>query len=319
MVVSATGALSLEQVAWALAGSGTWRQRRPSVSPPVRHGAGIAWDEVGGVALLFGGTARHAGGRNGVSDLGDTWIWEGADWTAVAPGLAPSARAFPNVAYDALRQEVLLFGGVADGYRLLSDTWTWNGTVWTQRHVGMAPAAQAGGAMAFDRRRQEVVMFTPRGETWTWDGVSWIKRTPVTSPGARGHAGMVYDQNQSKVRLIGGLSDSGLMGDVWSWDGADWRAEGSHQLPGRAGANAAFEPGGQEVVVFGGAMATVGGLQADETWTTKGQSWSRQANGASPGRRMHASLTADLTRGGLLLFGGTREGVELNDTWTWSA
>src|SRR5262249_39439834 len=56
-----------------------WAQLTPAHSPGERLGAAFAFDETSGHALLFGGFSATQG-----SLLGDTWSWDGTDWTLLA-------------------------------------------------------------------------------------------------------------------------------------------------------------------------------------------------------------------------------------------
>jgi hypothetical protein len=55
--------------------SGTWSRQHPRHSPSPRTGASMVFDAATRTVMLFGG---WSGGR----PLGDTWTWDGADWTA---------------------------------------------------------------------------------------------------------------------------------------------------------------------------------------------------------------------------------------------
>jgi hypothetical protein len=94
---------------------------------------------LGHTVVLFGG------GVNGSSDLGDTWIWNGAAWTQMSV-VGPSPRAWAVMA--PLGGRLVLFGGVDDATgTVLGDTWTWDGTKWTQLDVP-GPPPRFAAAMA---------------------------------------------------------------------------------------------------------------------------------------------------------------------------
>ena len=80
----------------------------------------MAYDEVRGRTVLFGGDNR------GSSLLGDTWEWDGNDWTQMndvgAGGRSGHAMAFGARPVGATSFEVLLFGG-QNGAAALGDTW----------------------------------------------------------------------------------------------------------------------------------------------------------------------------------------------------
>jgi hypothetical protein len=85
---------------------------------------------VGDHIILFGG--------QDTSYLGDTWAWDGTNWTQLQPATAPSARGYASA--GALLGTMVLFAGMAGGGSTFDDTWVWNGATWTQA-TGPAPAA----------------------------------------------------------------------------------------------------------------------------------------------------------------------------------
>lgn len=102
---------------WSWTGS-TWTQRTPVTLPPARYGNAIAYDSHRQVVLLFGG---QNGFNFGVGVLGDTWEWNGTNWSAL-PVSGPSARTFMKMAYDQRRRKIVLFGGY-NGTAFVNDTW----------------------------------------------------------------------------------------------------------------------------------------------------------------------------------------------------
>ena len=96
----------------------TWTQRNPTTSPPARYGHAMAFNEELGVTQLFGGQTGFA---FGVGVLGDTWQWDGTDWTQI-PIAGPTPRSFTKMVYDSNRQRSVLFGGY-NGTQFVGDTW----------------------------------------------------------------------------------------------------------------------------------------------------------------------------------------------------
>ena len=97
-----------------------WTLKQNS-GPAPRFGHAMAYDEVRGRTVLFGGDNR------GSSLLGDTWEWDGNDWTQandVGPGgRSGHAMAFSAPSVGATSFEALLFGG-QNGASTLADTWS---------------------------------------------------------------------------------------------------------------------------------------------------------------------------------------------------
>jgi hypothetical protein len=81
----------------------------------------MAYDAAHAQVVLFGGWDAHR-------FLGDTWTWDGSDWTQRTPVHSPSVRRAHAMAYDAAHARVVLFGGYGDGF--LNDAWAWDDTDW---------------------------------------------------------------------------------------------------------------------------------------------------------------------------------------------
>jgi len=79
--------------------------------------------------MVYDSTRSHIvlfGGDNGQSIFGDTWEWDGNDWsnhTSLAG--SPPARTQHGMAYDSAHRQVVIFGGYGSDF--LSDTWQYPG------------------------------------------------------------------------------------------------------------------------------------------------------------------------------------------------
>ncbi|MFP5246046.1 MAG: hypothetical protein ACLGH0_05085, partial [Thermoanaerobaculia bacterium] len=67
----------------------------------------------------------------------DTWEWDGAasKWTKLTGNpdtVDPDVRENGSLAWDPSANEMVLFGGYANGF-YRSDVWVWDGTDWTPR------------------------------------------------------------------------------------------------------------------------------------------------------------------------------------------
>ncbi|MBI5765400.1 MAG: hypothetical protein HZA51_17970 [Planctomycetes bacterium] len=181
----------------------------------------MAYDAGRGRMVIFGGS-----GTSGF--LNDTWEWDGNAWTQVALiGPSPFPRSSSSLAFDPIRNRVVLFGGANPGVNppYFDDTWEWDGSVWTQiMPIGLGPTARYAQRMSFDVRTSRVIMFggfdgSFLGDTWEWDGSTWTKRSTI-GPTPRGVSGMALDSGQNKVVLYGGLDAMGTyLSDTWEYHG----------------------------------------------------------------------------------------------------
>jgi hypothetical protein len=121
-----------------------WRKQHPAHAPPPVAYPALADDVTHAQVLLFGGENTHKGPLGG-----DTWTWDGTDWTLRAPPASPPPRFGAGLAGGEPPGGMTLFGGHALGERALGDTWTWDGTTWTLRLTGaiqLHPRSGAPGA-----------------------------------------------------------------------------------------------------------------------------------------------------------------------------
>ncbi len=133
----------------------TWTQRFPLSSPSPRV-TQLAYDAITKTVVLFAGD-------NGGGDCcriydGDTWTWDGLNWTQQSPAVSPSARTAPSMAYDARIGQVIVFGGTSDPPQGLNDTWAWDGKTWKQLSATQ-PTGLWIASMIFDPLSHGLVLF----------------------------------------------------------------------------------------------------------------------------------------------------------------
>jgi hypothetical protein len=242
----------------------------------------MAYDEKAKVVVLFGG-----GGLN------DTWVWNGKAWSQLHPTSAPPGRIAASMAYDAVTEQIVLFGGINTNGLPMNDTWTWDGTNWTQQHPTISPPARAEASMAYDASRQRIVLFggeiigsghatSTVNDTWTWDGTNWAQQHPTVSPPARAQASMAYDVSHQQVLLFGGFGISGLANDTWTWDGSVWSEQQPAVVPpARSRASMVYDAVMKQVVLFAGAANFLNGELSD-TWLWNGTVWTHYPTQKSP-------------------------------------
>ena len=205
---------------WAWDGT-NWTQKSPQTSPPARGYCVMAYDAAHQQVVLFGGYSEPPAGPPFVAGTrwGDTWVWDGTNWTQKSPQSSPSARTGAAMVYDAAHGQVVLFGGFVSAG--LNDTWVWDGSNWTQKFPQTSPGTRAGHAMAYDSTRGQVVLFSGNiNDTWIWDGSNWTQESPQTSPPARHNHAMAYDSARDQVVLFGGSAPTGQdLSDTWVWNG----------------------------------------------------------------------------------------------------
>jgi hypothetical protein len=318
---------------WTFDGT-RWSPTAPSQSPPAREGAGSAYDPDIGKMIIFGGIGGSVDGISGLEIFGDTWSWDGTNWTEISTGdptgmTQPGLREYPAMAYDPNHHQVILFGGWNGNYaQYLNDTWAFDGQSWTQLHPPNLPAGRSNAAMAFDPVLGQLVLFGGSsvtggvmGDMWTWTGSNWVQLNPTVLPQRRYSPSLTLDESNGRLVLFGGVSASGsAINDTWTWDGSSWQIQSPSRPPaGRSKPAATYLPTIGRIVLFSGVVTGFEFLQ--DTWAWDGTQWSLLP--VPPLGRFDPSMAWDPAMSAVVLFGGqsftapTGPGF-LNDTWTWN-
>jgi uncharacterized protein (TIGR03437 family) len=250
-----------------------WTQKFPKTVPPGRISHAMAYDSAHSQVVMFGGFDGNADETN----FGDTWVWDGTNWTQQLPQTSPPGRDSFAMAYDSAHSQVVLFGGFGSGFFVfLGDTWVWDGSNWTEKTPQTSPSARADFAMAYDSAHGQAVLFSGDegidfpADTWVWDGVNWTNKTSPTvpSPPGRVYHAMAFDSVNNQTVMFGGNPLKGnTFSDTWLWDGSNWTQKHPSASPSpRTGHGMAYDSIHNRTVMFGGNTPDI----APDTWTWYG-------------------------------------------------
>ncbi len=140
-----------------------WTRHAPANSPTPRSDAMLAWSANDGSVLLFGGSDDSG-------PLGDTWLWNGQDWTPRTVA-GPGPRFFATAAAEPGGGVLLLGGLTAPTGNALQEAWLWRSSSWTQLSLPSGMDLSRHGA-AYDPLRN-VTVVGDAAATWHWDGSAW--------------------------------------------------------------------------------------------------------------------------------------------------
>lgn len=182
-----------------------WVSRTLATRPLARSGHAMAYDQARGQIVMFGGYVLDPFGYP--IFFGDTWVYDGTTWSS-RPG-GPSGRNGHAMAYDPIRQRVVMHGWGADGDLR---TWEWDGATWTGITTTNPPQVGGGCGMAFDPTRGKVVLVgllgspSPSGRigTWEWTGTAWTPVATSSDPLARSNLAVAFDPVRQQILLHGG-------------------------------------------------------------------------------------------------------------------
>ena len=300
----------------------SWTQL--ALGPP-RVDHAIAFDAGSNRTVLFGGS------EGSTQSLGDTWIFDGNQWTNANPVATAPPWAGHTMAYDVASDLVVLFASYEGNTPGVLWTYNTDGNMWSSRSAPPHPNVRAGHAMGYDPRLDRVVLFGGNlggrnADTWTFDlqRQEWTRMAPAVSPSPRVNAAMVYDTGAARLILFGG--DDGTMDyndETWAYDLATnaWTdLNPSSKPPPRRGHALAYDETSGRVVLFGGEVSRQFAYE-DDVWLydSGANAWTRRDQATKPPARANHALVYDGASGRVVLFGGNvvTPPYFTNDTWTY--
>lgn len=291
-----------------------WQLQAPPTSPAGATFPRMAYDAQRGRCVAFGGWNAPIGSIV----FQDTWEYDGSTWILRTPATVPDERESHAMAYDSVRNRMVMFGGWDFNFVKLGATWEWDGTDWLDRQPQNAPSPRILSAMAYDSARGVTVLFggedtTLRGDTWEWNGTNWQQRTPANAPSPRTSHAMAFDAVRGRVVLFGGHDGTNFLGDTWEYDGGNWTLRTLDGAPSpRVDCQLAYDSQRARIVLFGGGDAT---LDRNDTWEYDGQRWRQLFTATRPQGNSAMAMVHDSARGRTVVFGGFDGVGAIDDTW----
>lgn len=130
-------------------------------------------------------------------------------WAPHRPAQSPPARLGSELAYDSVRDRVVMFGGWT-GSTNLGDTWEFDGTSWRQVATSGSPSPRHAHMLEFDPISSRTLLFggiasTALNDTWSWDGATWTQHPSLPiSPSPRFQMGAAFFPPRGRILTYGG-------------------------------------------------------------------------------------------------------------------
>jgi len=299
-----------------------WTELYPAHSPSARAAHGMVYDPVRSRIVLFGGRTNHS-----QLDLNDTWSFNGFDWQQINTVNAPSPRSYSALAYDAVRNRIVLYGGAhleSDGKTITTyhDTWEFDGTDWTK--VGDNGPDLQKPKIAYDVATSQMVMLGAdssfNAHMYLYDpaATTWNEQKPTNMPPCVSGASLVYVPDAKIVITTGGICSSPpATEDVYGWDGTNWNTVAATNTPGRLfDAAATYDTSRSTFMVFGGVSAfsiVTSVVPIADLNSLVGGLWFPIVDGATPVRRSLPAFVSDPDHNNIWVFSGVNEAAVLSD------
>jgi hypothetical protein len=336
-------ALILPACAADTRGNDTVSVERTVTTPPGFHTESIALDDARTRIVMFGGLAVDTLDPNAYLAFDRTYEWTGEAWELVHTPTHPGRRSAAVMAYDAQREQMVLFGGLiedsaatvnvfkpcptCDYIRQLNDVWTYDGNTW--RNVGTAPMAFDGSAI-YDRKRQQILMTAFHGLASGDDGPKTIglwayqddRFALLDSAGPRSAKTPRPAFDAGRGVLVLPILEGPDTG-VWEWDEQWTRIEPATSPEPRRGQATTYDAARNRIMLFGGAYWDGQRYTIfNDLWEWDGQQWTSVHAGTdpAPSPREEAALIYEPQSNQLLLIGGLGAGQTLlREVWTFDA
>lgn len=294
-----------------------WVQVFPAHTPPGRSAHAMAYDSKRGRVVLFGGRKEGTVLRAPFTFLNDTWVWQGGDWRQIETATAPPARHFASMAYDRVRDRVILFGGYrfADDKKTilpLYDTWEFDGSNW--REVSAKGPEVDKPLTAYDVARNQTILLginkTFGTLMYRWDvaSESWQSVTPEKLPTCVHEGTLNYQFHNQRLIVVGGVcnAQTSLVEEAWEWDGTTWTPVPATPVDRVTSAAAAYDTTRQQLVRYGGA-SSFGSLQESYTYVLRDLEWQLSRITSVPDPRSMPVFRRDPARNTIWVMGGLSE------------
>ncbi|MFN7972296.1 MAG: kelch repeat-containing protein [Acidobacteriota bacterium] len=230
---------------------------------------------------------------------------------AWVPAPAGPYRAQSRMAFDSVRNRMMLFGGDYGG--ATNDLWEYDGTSWTQV-VANAPApARYSHGVAFDSARNRLVIYGGYtgaapfylNDVWEYTPGFWTAASPIATP--RASFGMAFDSARARTVIFAGY-DGAQKNDTYEYDGNVYTGQPDSQ---HVELVMVFDSQRNVMVVFGGNPGP-----NNDTWEYDGGPWVYKNPATKPPARYWHAMAYDSARGRVVMFGGRTVASNYNnDTW----
>lgn len=363
----------------------SWLRRTVAITPPARTRHSMAYDEARGRIVLFGGrdanlvglddTWEYDGttwqqqnpqhrppividgsmafhvpsGRTVLVTAGQTWLWDGTDWSSNVIGTPMSVGPLgttPSAVLMATRDTL----GV-------STTWRFDGLQWIQLPLRATPLPSSRSLAWDDQRGAAVMLGTASGgidptQVYELSGGRWSAVTASSPAPTLENAAAIAARGSAPLSAPAVFVDGG----VWILERHSWRFSPIAHAPAVTRAAVAYVPELDSTVLFGGLNNGVANndtwefrsyvwrqvlprtlppvypyplmadaymltfdpvLNAGSTWYWNGIDWTPLNRSVAPVARGGA-VVADAHRQQLVFFGGDEGGALSNATWVFA-
>ena len=280
--------------------------------------------EINDTVYLFGGVTETK--ENALNDL---WgYFEGNNtWTEKHPANPPSTRKYHGAVKKNGKMYIL---GGDTFYGVIMDVWEYDPetNIWTEKPSSSSQKpklyfkATAGDNKIWVTGGFDFTVMQATPATWGYDlsTGTWTEGADCPSP-RYGHTTFFKD---GKLVVCAGRRGTELLNDMWQYDVAAniWTEITPQGAPEKV-EFAAFDFNSEVLWMAGGTNVDQSGNSVDSksTWEYNyaDNNWSQKTDGPAFTDGAAAFITVSSSSYSVLVFGGSKDGTALNDTWIYNS
>ena len=238
----------------------------------------------------------------------------GGGWSSEGRALTP--REGVGMAYDRVRDRVVMFGGMTDTRNLTNETWEYDGAEWTlgpPAPSDVTPRYLVG--MGFHESMAAVVMTggswsTGSNGTWSYDGSGWSRLTG----GLPGYVSMTWEGDIGRLVATTARSGSRTPGETFVLDISVWLKKANNPAYGQAPFTICWDSASGDTLAFVWRRQT-----GSQLWRFADSNTWHQIPAPLGGwpRAPSDHGMVDLGSGRVMIFGGQGPGVASDRTLIW--
>jgi hypothetical protein len=288
---------------WEYDGS-TWAPVVTSTLPPGRVVYALAYDSVLEKVVMFGGLNGFT-----ATVLGDTWEYDGTDWTEIFPVASPPATAAHGMSFDPSIRRTVMFGGFDSTFLITFDnTWIYDGTTWIEYAGVSSPLPRISMQLVYDSTRERLLVFGGDAElgsafTYLMQQDTW--EFAASTPDPWREVSFIFNDKAIDVSS-GARPASGAFG--WT------TLSPAVAPPARTRGRSVYDSTRNRIVLFGGMGAAT---RLNDTREWDGYEWILISTATSPPIREAQAMVFDTLRSRVVMFGGLDTGGARSDTWVY--
>jgi hypothetical protein len=289
----------------------------------------MAYNEKYDRTVLFGGALAPPQG--GMSNETWTYDYNNNTWVNMNPTSSPSPRFHCAMIYDKKNTKIILFGGHPLTGPIDNETWVYDykENTWTNMKPTITPPARESHGMSYDEKKDKAILFGGEwllnmlNDTWSYDvdNNKWTNLTNPIAPAPRQQPCISYDsESQITIMYGGGGLSSNESKIVWKFDWVTnrWMIVGQSVLPFYLyiADVCSYNSGSDRIISF-----IPWGRDIAETWaySYNGNTWDNLTSSIQPSPRNSFSMSYDSESNCIILFGGTMNPFDYDDTWAFGS